>query len=53
MNELSLNEIDQVSGGDSWAGTPEGRAPGEGLQSRGPLILGSGIVALVLAVVLH
>ncbi|WP_431050505.1 hypothetical protein [Roseateles sp. L2-2] len=27
MQVLTEQEIDMVSGGDSWAGTPEGRAP--------------------------
>ncbi|RZI58287.1 MAG: hypothetical protein EOP37_16515 [Rubrivivax sp.] len=27
MQVLTDQEIDMVSGGDSWAGTPEGRAP--------------------------
>jgi len=27
MIELSVVEITQVSGGDSWAGTPAGQAP--------------------------
>jgi len=29
VNELLLTEIEQVSGGDSWAGSAEGRAPAE------------------------
>ncbi|OWQ93841.1 hypothetical protein CDN99_05245 [Roseateles aquatilis] len=27
MRELTSQELELVSGGDSWAGTPEGRAP--------------------------
>ena len=32
MNELLTNEIEQVSGGDSWGGTPEGRAPADSFR---------------------
>ena len=35
MRELTVSEIDFVSGGDSWAGTPEGRAPAGGGDSGG------------------
>ena len=31
MQELTKEEIDMVFGGDSWAGTEEGRAPWEPL----------------------
>ena len=34
VNELSMTEIDQVGGGDSWAGTPEGRAPADSSKFR-------------------
>ncbi len=27
MRELTLDEVANVNGGDSWAGTPEGQAP--------------------------
>ena len=33
MRNLTLNEINSVNGGDSWAGTPEGRAPGSDEQA--------------------
>lgn len=31
MQVLTMDEIDRVHGGDSWAGTPEGRAAWEPL----------------------
>lgn len=39
MQVLTDSEIDMVFGGDSWAGTPEGRAPvpvPEGYDPSGP-----------------
>ena len=36
MQVLTSEEIELVSGGDSWAGTPEGRAPWEPLPDTFP-----------------
>lgn len=52
LRELSGAEIDRVSGGDSWAGTPEGRAPAEGAPSSvGQVFLAMGLVALALLMI--
>jgi hypothetical protein len=50
--ELSEAEINAISGGDSWGGTPEGQASAGG-TGFGEFCLISGIVALVLAAVLY
>ncbi len=33
MRELTIEERDMVGGGDKWAGTPEGQAPGPTAQA--------------------
>ena len=47
FRELTDAEIDTVHGGDSWAGTPEGRATADGAACANTILAWSGIGATV------
>ncbi len=47
FRELADAEIDTVHGGDSWAGTPEGRATADGAACANTILAWSGIGATV------
>jgi len=47
LQELTCAEIDLVHGGDSWAGTPEGRATADGAACANAILVWSGIGASI------
>ncbi|PIM54786.1 hypothetical protein CS062_02555 [Roseateles chitinivorans] len=47
LQELSCAEIDLVHGGDSWAGSPAGRARADGAACANAILVWSGIGASI------
>ena len=47
IRELTAEEIDLVHGGDSWAGTSEGRATADGAACANAILVWSGIGATI------